>query len=163
MRPFVHFIAAASLLAACSPAGAPAFPKGRWEKADRYRDVCAALWRGETADVAVSVSNVPNVAGISVVSEGTKFARHGRFEPDVRMAVNGTDIEVTTLGIVSEGHRGLLLRFDPLPLLVRHPDGFRLVLSRGAAPIGAFDLQGASVPFAEIRRCAQTLPGAADR
>jgi hypothetical protein len=160
MTMLIRAVASASvLLAACSPAGAPASAQSQWE-VQRYREVCAALWRGERTDVLVGVSNVRNVAGINVVSDGTAFAEEGRFESDVRLAVNGTDIPVTAVGIASGEFRGLLLRFDPLPLIRRHPDGFRLVLSRGAAPIESLELKGASTAFSEVMKCAETLPRA---
>lgn len=158
MTALVRAIALApALLAACSAAGAPEPSPSPWET-DRYRDICAALWSDGREQAMIGVSNVPNMAGITLVGDSTAFAREGRFEPDLRLAVNGTQVPVTAIGVASGRHRGVMLRFDPSPLLRRYPDGFTLVLSRGEAPLSRLKLEGASAAFAEVAKCAATLP-----
>lgn len=140
---------------ACSPADTPdAGPA--WE-VHGDSNVCAALQHRDEGTVMLSISKLRNMSGINVVADSVAFAAEGRFEPDVRLSVEGRDVPVTAIGVHADGVPGLFLRFDPLPLVARHPDGFRFGIGRGAQRLVDMDLRGASATFRELRTCAEGL------
>lgn len=141
----------------CSADPAPAAQT--WEVGGDQH-VCAALHEAGQVTVMLSISKLPNMSGINIVAGSLSFVREGRFEPDVRLAVEGQEVSATAIGVETSRARGLLLRLDPLPLIDRHPDGFRLSLNRADAKLVDIDLANASGAFEALRACAENLPPA---
>jgi len=137
---------------ACTPADTPAAAPV-WETGGDA-NVCAALQHQEAATIMLSISRLPNMSGINVVTDSLSFAREGRFEPDVRVSVEGRDVPATVIGVSVAGAPGLLFRLDPLPLIERYPDGFRFRITRTGTQLADLALRGASRAFRELRACA---------
>lgn len=116
-------------------------------------DFCVAA-EDRSQFVAVQLSRLRGWSGIAIGARAFDRLPPEDKYAELGLEIAGQPVRASAAASGEGADKGaLFFAFNPRPILIRHPDGFDLVVKRNGRPIHAASLHGAADAFTAVREC----------